>query len=99
MEWATTVGACCIADFEECQRPYDEDAQERSRDNALHQPRNAIYKILHVVFYFFDIIFKVIELYGKILGITLLISSWSKKHWATLLSNKFGSNGIKVLGL
>lgn len=27
-----------VADFEEHQCPQDEDAQERSRDNALHEP-------------------------------------------------------------
>jgi len=35
-----------VADFEERQRPKDEDGQERSRDNAPHRPRNAICNLL-----------------------------------------------------
>jgi hypothetical protein len=40
-----------VADFEERQRPQDEDGQERSRDNANHCTRNAICKLLVAVFY------------------------------------------------
>ncbi|SEU16309.1 hypothetical protein SAMN05444285_1671, partial [Draconibacterium orientale] len=35
-----------VADFEERQRPQDEDGQERSGDNAHHEPRNAICNLL-----------------------------------------------------
>jgi hypothetical protein len=35
-----------VADFEERQRPQDEDGQERSRDNAHHCTRNAICNLL-----------------------------------------------------
>ena len=37
-----------VADFEERQRPQDEDDQERSRDNAHHCTRNAICNLLAV---------------------------------------------------
>ena len=35
-----------VADFEERQCPTEHDGQERSRDNAPHEPRNAIYNLL-----------------------------------------------------
>jgi len=41
-----------VADFEENQRPQDEDAQERSRDNALHKPLIAICILLMGVIFF-----------------------------------------------
>jgi hypothetical protein len=42
-----------VADFEERQRPVGHDGQERSRDNAHHQPRNAICNLLAVDFSIF----------------------------------------------
>jgi hypothetical protein len=41
-----------VVDFEERQHPQDEDGQERSRDNAPHEPRNAIYNLLATVIIF-----------------------------------------------
>ena len=35
-----------VADFEERQCPIKHDSQERSGDNAPHEPRNAIYNLL-----------------------------------------------------
>ena len=42
-----------VADFEERQRPIGHDGQERSGDNAPHEPRNAICKLLATVLYYF----------------------------------------------
>ena len=42
-----------VADFEERQRPKDEDGQERSRDNEHHCTRNAICNLLTAGLSFF----------------------------------------------